>query len=125
MKLCRIIGCKCGGLHNPRKAYEGGYTYYAAWYGPRYSDGSVCISLVPGKAEQVAKESAAFDIDELCHYVEDEDHKEVPCDEYGCPYCDIISGMEFAHKAKDLFTAAELREHRRDLLAGKVVILRK
>ena len=121
MKLCRIVGCKCGGLHNPKKAYEGGYTYYAAWYGPRYSDGSVCISLVPGQAERIAEESATFDALEFDGYCEDEDCKG------DCSLCkpDIVSGNEFTHRAKDLFTAAELKEHRRNLLAGKVVILHK
>ena len=111
MYLCHITGCKCSGLnHKQVKAYEGGYTYYAAWYGQRYGDGSVCISLVPGQAERIAEESAAFDAEEMGDY---------------CDTPAIISGNEFTHSAKDLFTAAELREHRHDLLAGKVIILHK
>ena len=126
MTVCNIMRCACKGTkpcHQPFKAYEGGYMYYAAWYGPRFGDGSVCISLVPGEAARIAEESAAFDRDDKWAYCDDADHKNGPCDNYGCPYCDIQAGMESIVNVRDLFTARELKDRRRDLLAGKVVIL--
>ena len=100
-------------------------TYYAAWYGPRFGDGTVCVSFVPGKAEECAKESAAFDAIEYSDNCEEGFRTDGPCSQYGCPYCDIVSTTEFGYPARYLFSAQELREHRRDLLDGKVVILYK
>ena len=98
-------------------------TYYAAWYGPRFSDGNVCISLVPGEAERIAEESAAFDRNDNAEYCGNEPNG--PCRELGCPYCDIVCSIETVHSVRELFSAQELQRSKRDLLDGKVIVLYK
>ena len=128
MLTCRIVGCDCAGenawvasgTHWPQKAYKGGYIYYAASYGERYGDPmGTWVSLVPGKAEEMADKDA------------DEWREEMPlsCDsgkkDCQCPLCepDIVVWGESSYAAKDLFTGRELMECRRDLLRGEAVYL--
>lgn len=133
MKTCSIVGCTCEGTndarktaqfrspnpHRPMKAYENGFTYYAASYSQRYGEPSGSyVSLVPGRAKAAAEASAEFERQDLTNYCDDENCA-------GCSLCqpDIIAGPEFTYQVKDLFSPAKLREHRRALLRGEVVYL--
>lgn len=123
MTVCNIVGCACQGTgetHHPLKAYEGGYRYFAASYGPRFGDPQgTYVALIVGRAEDAAERAAEWERNELPSYCEDEACKG------DCAFCDpdVTTWGESTYSAKDLFTAAELKKHRRDLLAGKVVCL--
>ena len=95
--------------------------YYAASYGPRYGDPiATYVSLKPGLAEDAAERAAEWERQELPSYCEDE-----TCDGT-CSFCDpdvCVWGECGTYRARDLFTLAELREHRRALLRGDVVCL--
>jgi hypothetical protein len=98
-------------------------TFYAASYGPRFGDGTTVVSLVPGRAETAAEQSAEWHRQNDWQDTEEGEHPEGPCGEYGCPWCDITWTCESTHSAKALFNAAELREHRHALRQGQVVCL--
>jgi hypothetical protein len=101
-------------------------TYNAIAYGPRYGDPiGVMVTLRRAnedsrisfdKALLAAEKAAQFERDELPGYCEDS------CGD--CSFCcpDVLT-WEGYHAAKYLFTPAELREHRRALVAGEVVVL--
>lgn len=136
MKLCNVTGCTCEGTNDARaipaargcgahretrKAYEYGFTYYAASYYQRYSEpNGTYVSLVPGKAEEAAEKGATWERTDLPSYCDDENCA-------GCSLCqpDIIAEPEFTYQVKDLFSPAELREHRHALLRGEVVYLER
>jgi hypothetical protein len=100
--------------------FDCGFTYYAASFGPRYGEGSgVYVSLVVGAAEEAAEKGMEWEKEELPGYCEDPDCKG------DCSFCDpdLCLWGESSYRGKDLFTAQELRENRRALLAGEVVYL--
>lgn len=123
MITCSRVGCRCEGTrddHRQLKAYEGGFIYYAASYWHRFNEPSgVYVSLVPGKAESAA-EKGAKDEEEECRSLCDNEECEGTCE-----LCevDVCTGGEFTYKVRDLFSPAELKEHRRELLRGEVVYL--
>lgn len=95
-----------------------GFTYYSAGYGPRYGDWTgQAVCLDARKVEDAIEKAAEFERKELPGYCEEQ------CGD--CPFCcpDVITGMVFSYRAKELFSAKELMEHRRDLLKGEVVWL--
>lgn len=99
------------------------YDYYAASVWPRWGEVLVTfVALRPGPAEEAAEKAAEYERNETWTYAE-EGHREGPCDQTACPYCDILAGIETRHPADHLFTAKELNEHRRDLIKGEVVAL--
>ncbi len=117
MQVCSIVGCRCQGItagHQGLKAHEYGFTYYAASYWYRWCEPhTTYVSLVAGKAEEAASRGADYELAlSDCH-----------CHKAGCCYCDIVVGGESTYRTRDLFTPAELMEHRRALLAGEVVAL--
>jgi len=111
-------------------------TYYAASYGPRYGDPVATIvaleplhelrpSLIQDKVNEANERSAQFEMAEYPGYC-DTDHSEDGSPSIDdCSLCtpDISIVDAYSYRGCDLFTAAELREHRRDLVAGKVIVL--
>lgn len=128
MKACRIVGCRwtpakgetvCP-IHNLEaiKLHEHGFIYYAASWGPRYCDPvETYVSLLPGVAERLAQSAADLEKTEAFLACDDPD-----CDGTCC-LRDIVTWGEHTHRAKDLFSAAELKEQRRALLQGNAVCL--
>ncbi len=113
-------------------------TYYAASYGPRYGDSVATMvaleplhelrpSLIRDRVNEVNERAARYEISELPGYcdIEHGDEGEISIDD--CSLCtpDISIFDAYSYRSCDLFTAAELREHRRDLVAGKVIVLRR
>jgi hypothetical protein len=93
--------------------------FYAASYGPRYGD-PICtfVALNAFAAATAADKGAQFEEKELPGYCE------ASCGDcsFCCPdICVWYSGSPY--KARELFTAAELKEHRRALRSGEVVAL--
>lgn len=133
MRLCNVVGCPCEGTNSDRaigfgtsrgpnhyevKAYENGFRYYAASYGPRYGDPiGTYVSLRPNRAAIAADSAAAIERREIIDACEDD-----ACDG-SCAEGIICYGPDAVFRAKDLFSPAELREHRRALLRGEVVCL--
>lgn len=121
MITCNILGCACQGTgegHRPLKAWRYGYTFYAASYGPRYGDPSgTYVALIVGRAEDATEKAAQFEREDLPSYCD------TNCGD--CSFCcpDVCTWGESAYQAKDLFTPAELREHRHALLKGEVIYL--
>jgi hypothetical protein len=97
--------------------------YYAASYGYRFGDPTVVISLVPGKAEEAAEQSAEHERQNGWQDSEEGEHPEGPCGAYGCPWCDVSWSCESLVPGKNLFSAAELKENRHALRRGEVVFL--
>ena len=92
--------------------------FYAASYYPRYSDPlGTFVALKPGLAEAAAERAADWENKETPSYCDTQ------CGDCSLCNVDVCAGMEFSYNASDLFTAAELKEHRRALRAGKVVCL--
>lgn len=98
--------------------------YYAASYGPRYSDpigtlvaldrGRIAGIEVCDKVIEAAERAAIHEEQELVEAFggEEDDLPEI-----------VIQGIGCFGKAKGLFTAEELKEHRRALLRGEVIWL--
>ncbi len=99
------------------------FDYYAASVWPRWCDTLVTfVALQPGVAQAAAELAAEFEINERWQH-DEQDHEEGPCTALACPYCDIIAGVETVVRRNYLFTAAELREHRRELIDGHAIAL--
>jgi hypothetical protein len=109
-------------------------TYFAASIGHRYGDTcATFVALEPRKfdivgssgigatLEELAERSAEHEREEIIAQCEPEyrheDGEECDCGE------DVVTYGAFTYDVRDLFTAAELKEHRRDLVAGKTIVL--
>ena len=107
-------------------------TFFAASYGPRYSDASgtfvaiergqniVGASGIGRKLEELAEHAAEyerFECEAECALCEDDNE---PCTH--AP--EILAYSAFTYDAHDLFhNARELAEHRRALMNGEIVVL--
>lgn len=113
------------------------HTYFAASYGPRFGDPvATFVALDPSsnhivqsstgmKCEAAVEKAITFELEDMPGYC-DLNH-DAP-DEIGrseCSLCepDITTSGAWTYTARDLFTAAELREHRRALLKGETIVL--
>ncbi len=90
--------------------------YYAASIAPRYGDTiATYVCLMPGKVAMIAALAADHLESEYLSCLDLEDGEDVP---EVCVY-----GESRFVGAAGLISPGELMEHRRDLLAGKVVVL--
>lgn len=104
--------------------------YVAASYYPRYGDPlGTYVALADHSTGSARTCNAALLVEEAAAKAAQFEHDELPgyCDTAcgDCSLCcpDILAGMAFTFDAKELFSVAELREHRRALVNGEVVFL--
>ena len=106
------------------KAHEGGFTWYAASYGSRWSEPlGTFVSLVPCQVNQAADDAAEQHQQDMRELDEEGRHPEGSCHLHGCDICDIQVWAGTHYRTEDLFSPAELRKHRRALLRGEMVHL--
>lgn len=111
-----------------------GRRYWAASYGPRYGDSTATyVALAPLRDDSPLHPEVL--VQDACERAADWERAELPgyCDgvhtdnepESDCAFCspDIVESGAYAYSACDLFTLAELREHRHDLAMGRVVVV--
>jgi hypothetical protein len=142
MKTCNIIGCTCQGTgdteargytfcpsgHRPMKAWEGGFVWYVARYGDRWDAPlGTFVSLSPFLVAKAADEAAKQYSDDMRCVLEspevDNPHPEGSCGLHGCLICDIQVWTGTHYQTREIFTPAQLRQHRRALLRGEVIHL--
>ena len=130
LKICSYVGCPCEGTHDKRsagrpsdnhhpiKAYEGGYIFYVASYGPRYCNADTTfVSLRPGAALEAAEQAADYDRANWPAYCDNESCEGKCCKPDMCVYDDGPT------PTRSIFIAEELRMYRRILLKGGIVTL--